>query len=389
MKFLIVSTRFGLVSALLLMWGCDFWEARFRKDEGEKGGDENLIRELGVEGDPRIYLETRVYMGKVFRFVVAIDGITEKEFGEGLSESSVHLRERAAESCRKAYEEVAAVEGLMSSYLRSSQISAMNRQSLNDLKAGKQYTGPFEVDDDVLLVIREATQVSRLSNGAFDVTFAAAGDLWYDKEKREGRVPSEDELEEILGRVDYRKLLIDLPKRRVTMAAGQQLGLGGIVKGYALDRAAFTLRSEGFRNFVVYSGGDVYVSGRHPDRSWRIGIRHPRKKGEYFANLDVTDVAVVTSGDYDRYFEVDGKRYHNVLNPKTGRPIEGMRSVTVISDRAVYSDAMATALFVMGIDEGKRLVARLSDTEAVFVDAKNKVVVTSGLKSHIRMLGSL
>lgn len=383
------TIRFGFVWALVLMCGCDFFAGRLQKDDGEKGGDESLLRDFEFKGDPLLYVETRVYMGNLFRIIVAVDGVPENKPGQKLSHLSVEFRERAAEACRKAYEEIATVERLMSSRLKDSQISLMNRQSLKDLKAGKENTGPFEVDDDVLLVIREAAQVSRLSNGAFDLTFAVAGDLWYDREKREIKTPSEQEQKEILSRVDYRKLLIDLQKRTVRMAAGQQLGLGGIIKGYALDRAAFALRNEGFKNFVVYSGGDVYVSGRYPDKSWRVGIQHPRKKGEYFAVLDFANVAVVTTGDYEGYSELDGNLYPKVLNPRTGRPVDGMRSVTVISDRAVYSDAMSTALFVMGTDEGRRLVDRLSDTEAVFVDLKNKVVVTSGLKNHIRMLEPL
>ena len=380
-------------TALMVGWltglslgGCDALKREEKKGPEGRGGDEKLLRQVETTGDPRLYVETRTHMGTLYRLIVAVDGVKETKVTGPLSPPSVSARKKAKEACGKAFEEVARVEGLMSVYLKDSQVSKINRVSKKAAKAQKKRTPPIKVDREVLLVIQEAIQVSRLSKGAFDVTFAAAGDLWYDREKKKGRVPSKKEVAELLSRVGYKKIEVDEKKKTLSLAAGQQLGLGGIAKGYALDRAALTLRENGFKNFIVYGGGDLFVSGRHPDRAWRVGIQHPRKKGRYFATLDVTNVAVVTSGDYERYFEQNGKRYHHILDPKTGRPAEGMRSVTVLSDRAVYSDAMATALFVMGVDKGKRLVDRLSDTEAMLVDSKNRVVVTSGLKSRIQIL---
>lgn len=374
---------------VVLLSGCDFFEKKAPKVEEVQGGDESLLRKIKVEGDPRLYVETRSYMGELFRLIVAVDGVKEKTSDVELSQFSLQSRKRAQNACRNAFAEVARVERLMSRHVEEGQLSRLNRSSLQNFAEGKVLTDPFEVDEDVLLVIREAKQVSQLSKGAFDVTFAAVGDLWYDKEIGKGRVPSKKELARLLQRVDYEKVQLDLVKKTVRMAAGQQLGLGGIAKGYAIDRAVVTLKQKGYRNFVVYGGGDIYVSGQHPDRQWRVGIRHPRKKGEYFAFLDVTNVAVVTSADNERFFELEGERYHKVLDPKTGLPARGVRLVTVLSDRAVYSDAMATALFVMGTEHGRRLVDRLSDTEAVFVDNKNKIVVTAGLKRLVNITSPL
>ncbi len=374
---------------VVLLSGCDFFEKKAPKVEAAPGGDESLLRKIKVEGDPRLYVETRSYMGQLFRLIVAVDGVKEKSSDVELSQFSLQSRKRAQNACRNAFTEVARVERLMSRHVEEGQLSRLNRRSLQNFAEGKALTEPFEVDEDVLLVIREAKQVSQLSKGAFDVTFAAVGDLWYDQETGKGRVPSKKELARLLQRVDYEKVQLDLVKKTVRMAAGQQLGLGGIAKGYAIDRAVVTLRENGYRNFVVYGGGDIYVSGRHPDRQWRVGIKHPRRKGEYFAFLDVTNVAVVTSADNERFFEIEGDRYHKILDPKTGLPARGVRLVTVLSDRAVYSDAMATALFVMGTEQGRSLVDRLSDTEAVFVDTKNKVVVTAGLKRLVNIISPL
>jgi thiamine biosynthesis lipoprotein len=171
----------------------------------------------------------------------------------------------------------------------------------------------------------------------------------------------------------------------VAVRPGQQIDLGGIAKGYGIDRAGVTLEDAGYKNYIVYGGGDLLVSGRHPDRPWKTGIQDPDDPGSYFAVIDVTDAAVVTSGDYERYFTKGGKRYHHILDPKTGFPARGARSVTVLADRAVYADGMATALFVMGARAGKALVDRLADTKALFVTKKGKVL-TSGLGARVQLL---
>jgi thiamine biosynthesis lipoprotein len=165
--------------------------------------------------------------------------------------------------------------------------------------------------------------------------------------------------------------------------------LGGIGKGYAVDRAAALLRSRGLEHFMIEAGGDMYVEGRRDDRPWRIGIRDPRGEPDrVFAALNVDGEAVSTSGDYERFFTIAGRRYHHILDPDLGEPARGCRSVTIVARRSVTADALATGVFVLGPKAGMDLIERLPDVEGVIVAADNEVVVSSGLKGRLDMLGS-
>jgi thiamine biosynthesis lipoprotein len=163
--------------------------------------------------------------------------------------------------------------------------------------------------------------------------------------------------------------------------------LGGIGKGFAVDRGVRLLRSRGLADFMIQSGGDMYIAGRHGDRPWRIGIRDPRgPDGATFATLQITDVAVGTSGDYERFFIKDGRRYHHLLDPDTGQPARAARSVTVIAPRAVTADALGTGVFVAGPHAGMKMIERMEGVQAVIVTATNDVLVTPGLRGSLALL---
>ena len=168
---------------------------------------------------------------------------------------------------------------------------------------------------------------------------------------------------------------------------GAQVNLGGIGKGYAVDRAAAALRAAGLRDFMIQAGGDLYVAGHRDGRPWRLGIRDPRgPAGTSFAAIDLSDATFSTSGDYERFFMHDGRRYHHILDPDTGEPARLTRSVTMVTGRAVMADALAKGVFILGPEAGMALVERLPDIEAVIVGADNTVRVSSGLTGRLVQL---
>jgi thiamine biosynthesis lipoprotein len=188
--------------------------------------------------------------------------------------------------------------------------------------------------------------------------------------------------------VDYRLLAVDARAGTAFLRrAGMRVHLGGIGKGYAVDRAAAILRSRGVGDFMIQSGGDLYAAGRHGDRPWRAGIRDPRGEG-IFAAMDLTDATLSTSGDYERFFVEDGRRYHHILDPGDGQPARGARSVSIVTDRAAVADALSTGVFVAGPEAGMRLIEQLPGVEGVIVTDRNDVLVSTGLRARLERLAS-
>ena len=160
--------------------------------------------------------------------------------------------------------------------------------------------------------------------------------------------------------------------------------LGGIGKGYAVDRAAAIMRGRGINDFMIQSGGDLYVAGRRGDRPWRAGIQDPRgPAGSIFAAMDLTDSAFSTSGDYERFFMKDGRRYHHIIDPDLGEPAQGSRSVTIVTPRAVVADGLSTGVFILGPEKGMALIERLQGVEGVIVTGSNNLLVSSGLAGRL------
>jgi thiamine biosynthesis lipoprotein len=166
-----------------------------------------------------------------------------------------------------------------------------------------------------------------------------------------------------------------------------RVNLGGIGKGYAVDRSVDILRRSGVRDFMIQAGGDMYVGGTRGDRPWRLGIRDPRGPADRsFAMLDLTDGTFSTSGDYERFFMKDGRRYHHILDLSVGEPARGCRSVTLVTERAVIADALAKGVFILGPDAGMALIERTPGVQGVIVSAKNEVLISSGLRGKLTLL---
>jgi thiamine biosynthesis lipoprotein len=228
---------------------------------------------------------------------------------------------------------------------------------------------------DVMLL---ATEVHNLSGGLFDPTVGSVSRLWRFGEGAE--VPCADSLKKALERVGLPRYLADPDSREFI------LDLGGVAKGYAVEHAAAKLADLGFRSAIINAGGDMRLLGKRPDgKPWRIAIRHPRREDAFAGYLDIENAAVATSGDYERCFFVEGRRYHHILDPRTGMPGGASASVTVVGPEGSLSDALATALFLMGPGEGRRLAESLPGIGAVFVFADGESVeVTANLESKFQ-----
>ena len=283
---------------------------------------------------------------------------------------------RARAAIEAVFAEFERLESLMSVWRDGSDIRRLNEA------AGRR---PVPVSPEVREVLAIARQMSEWTGGKFDVTFAALSDLWKFDHDQDNRIPDAAEVQARLPLIDYRALEVDDRAGTAFLRReGMRAHLGGIGKGYAIDRAAAMLRARGFRDFLIQAGGDMYVGGLNNDRPWRLGIQDPRgPAGRTFALIDLSDGTFSTSGDYERAFVKDGRRYHHIIDPRTGEPAGGCRSVTIVADRAVIADGLSTGIFLLGPDEGMKLVRRLPHVDAVIVTAANQVLITPGLKDRL------
>lgn len=285
--------------------------------------------------------------------------------------------QNAAEAAGIVFDVFHEVEAMMSEWQPGSPLSAVNRA------AGSH---PVAVPEELRRVIHRGQQIGDLTGGAFDITWAALWGLW-DFTADTPRMPDPDDIASRLALVDSRAIVIDDQAGTVSLPrAGMLIGLGGIAKGTALDRSAQALRDRGIEHFLISAGGQVVASGMHDDRPWRVGIRDPRGSiDDAIAEIDLTDTGSATSGDYERYFILDGTRYHHVLDPRTGMPARGVRSATVICADAELADALSTALMILGPSKALELVERLEDVEAVLVDDQGQIHTSSGLRDRLRL----
>lgn len=276
--------------------------------------------------------------------------------------------EAAAETAMMAaFDEVAGVEEPLSEWRETSEISEVNR------RAGER---PVPVGPELLEVVERAASLSELTGGAFDISFAACGGLW---SFRDGRIPPDAALKACLERVDYRLVAIERQGSTLFLPQeGMRIGIAGIGKGYGVDRAAEVLEAAGFTDYIVDGGGDIRVRGAKPEGAWTVGIQDPRRLDRLWATLILDRGSIVTSGDYQQYFDRDGVRYHHILDPSTGRPARRSQAVTVLAPTAAEADALATGLFVMGPVDGLDLVESLEGVEALFFGPGGEVTHSSG-----------
>jgi thiamine biosynthesis lipoprotein len=280
-----------------------------------------------------------------------------------------------------AFDEIRRIERLMTDWQRvgepKSDVVLINEA------AGKR---AVKVSAETLAVITKSLDMSKRSEGAFDVTFAAMRGLWKFDEDLDKSVPPAAEIARRRKLIDWRAVVVDAKAGTVKLKrAGMRLGLGGIAKGYAVDRGAEVLRREGFKDFMVQAGGDLYVSGRKGAANWMVGVRNPRGGArDIIAKMPIEDHAFSTAGDYERSFVLDGKRYHHIIDPKTGYPATASRGVTIFAPTAFLADALDDAVFILGPKKGLALVDSFPDCAAVIVDADNQVWTSKALEGKLQ-----
>jgi len=275
-----------------------------------------------------------------------------------------------------AWTEIDRIEALISSWRESSETSAVNRAAGGD---------PVAISKELFDLVTRALKVSRLTEGAFDITFGPVGRLW-EASAETHRLPDEESLRAARALVGYEAIELDAEALTVRLAKpGMRIGWGAMGKGYAANRAVAVLRAAGASGGLVNAGGDLVAFGRQEDgQPWKIGIAHPLEPDRIFAFFEIEDQAIVTSGDYERYVEIGGERYAHIIDPRSGRPVRGVRSVTVVCPDGELADALATATFVLGVEEGLALIDRLRGVEAMVVDAEGRIHYSQNLESFIR-----
>jgi thiamine biosynthesis lipoprotein len=282
----------------------------------------------------------------------------------------------------EVFREFERLDGLLSVWREGSDVNRINAA------AGR---AAVPVHPEVREILATARQISEWTGGKFDVTFGALADVWKFDHDQDNSIPDEAAIQERLLLVDYTGVVVDDRAGTVSLARrGMRIHLGGIGKGYAVDRAVGILRRRGIRDFIVQSGGDLYAGGARGGTPWRLGINDPRgAPGESFGTVELSDATFSTSGDYERFFMKGNIRYHHLLDPDIGQPARECRSVTIVADRAIVADGLSTGVFIMGPAAGMALIEKLPRVEGVIVRAaNNEVLVSTGLRRRFVLLAA-
>jgi thiamine biosynthesis lipoprotein len=301
------------------------------------------------------YSQDTILMGSSFRFTA-------------LNKSNII----AQQSVNLAIEEVIRIEKLISSWDDFSQTSQINRM------AG---VSPVKVSIELLLLIERTLKISEISNGYFDISFASIDQIWNFTDSI-STIPTQLQLEQSVEKINYKNISID--KKNTTiflLEKGMKIGFGSIGKGYAANRAKMIMVNNGIKSGVVNAGGDLIAWGtKENNKLWSIGVVDPFNKNETTLWLDVDDMAVVTSGNYEKYLTINGKRYCHIVNPKTGWPVSGLVSVTIMCRDAELADALATTVFVLGLTDGLNLINHLEGVEGVLISENGSMHYSHNLK---------
>lgn len=272
----------------------------------------------------------------------------------------------------KAVNEISRIEKLISSWDPASETSEINRN------AGIK---PVKVAPELYNLINRALKISEITDGAFDISYASMDKIW----KFDGsmtKMPSEEEIKESVSKVGYQNIILNPKDTTVFLKnKGMKIGFGAIGKGYSADQAKNLLMKNGVKSGIINASGDMNTWGDKPDGTpWKVAITNPMNKEHSFALLPLENRAVVTSGDYEKFVKFNGVRYAHIINPKTGYPATGIISATVFAPKAELADALATSVFVMGIDAGIDRINQLPEIDCIIVDEKGKVHTSKNIK---------
>jgi thiamine biosynthesis lipoprotein len=325
----------------------------------------------GQKQDLKLFKKAALSMGTVFEVTIyaADKYIAEKAFND-------------------VFQEINRLDYLMSNYKKESVLSELNKNASAE---------PTGCNKELANVIEQSLQYSEITDGAFDITIGPLMKKW-GFFKKQGRIPGKEELESVLESVSYKNIIIEektkksLAKNPVTVKTvffkntGTQIDLGGIGKGYAVDMAARVLKQNGINSALINFAGNIYAFGTPPGKdSWVIGLQHPRESEGLLGSFEITDKAVSTSGDYEKFFTIEGKRYSHIIDPRTGNPVKGIVSVTIVTDSATRADALSTGVFVLGLEKGMALIEKLPDVEGIIIyedaDSRLSTKTSSGMEA--------
>ncbi len=282
-----------------------------------------------------------------------------------------HKDEKLAQQLMKNVElEMRRIDQLMSPYIESSELSLINKNAADH---------PLRISEETFSVIQRSIEFSRLTKGAFDITFASVG---YKYDYREKVSPSVQEINETKHLINYRSINLDEKMHTIYFSTpGTRIDLGGIAKGYAVDLCIEKLKISGVEHAFVQAGGDSRVLGDKQGRLWNIGIRHPRQEHGVVTQIPLENAAISTSGDYERFYIENGERIHHILDPKSGKSVKGVVSVSIIADTSIVADALSTSVFVLGSAKGLELINSQENISAIIIEPTGKMIFSDDLKS--------
>ena len=286
----------------------------------------------------------------------------------------------AAKTAEAAFKEMKRLDTIMTTWTETSEVSKVNAAA-----GGK----PVKVGPETYAVIERALDISKKSGGIFDISVGAFKGLWKFDEDMDHSLPTDEDVKARLALIGYKDIVLNKAKRTVWLKRkGMLINLGGIAKGYAVDKVATLIKKAGFKDFMVQAGGDMYVAGKKGTDPWVVGIRDPRgNKDEMFALMPIENHSFSTSGDYERGFVDNGVRYHHILDPRTGHPARTSRSVTIRAKDAFTADAWSKVMFIAGWQEGLKIIEKykLKDFEVVWIDDKNELHMTPVIEKELQI----
>jgi thiamine biosynthesis lipoprotein len=279
----------------------------------------------------------------------------------------------ANERINIAVNEIKRIEKLLTTYSENSETNLINQQ------AG---IAPVKVSKEIIDLIERANRISNITQGAFDLSYGSIDKSLWNFDATMTSLPTRTVAKENVRLINYKNIIIDKTNQTVFLKEpGMRIGFGGIGKGYAAERAKLILKNEGVTSGVVNASGDLTTWGTQPNGDkWTIGIVHPEYAKSIFSYLNVSEMSIATSGNYEKYIVIDGVKYAHTINPKTGLPITGIKSVTIITSNAELADAMATPVMIMGIDAGLDMINQIKDIEAILIDDENRLYTSDNIK---------
>ncbi|WP_293743761.1 FAD:protein FMN transferase [uncultured Pedobacter sp.] len=276
------------------------------------------------------------------------------------------------EAIDAAIKEVQRIEQLLTTYSELSQTSLINRH------AGLK---PVKVDEEVINLIERSIRISEITDGAFDITYGSIDKRLWNFDQGMTSLPDEETALKSVGLIDYRNVIIDKKQSTVLLKnKGMRIGFGGIGKGYAADRAKLVLQQLGIKSGIVNAAGDLITWGTQiGGHAWTVGIADPEQTDRPFSALKISDMAIATSGSYEKYVTINGKRYSHTIDPKTGLPVSGVKSVSIICPSAELADALATPVVVMGVKVGLELINQIKQVACIVIDDDDRVFTTKNI----------